>query len=339
MQNYQKTFLGIDVSKPFFDVGLMSVNGHLKSDIQSAQFLNTVEGLKMFSKWLKSEKVPFDSNTLLVVENTGIYHRLLQKFCNENGIPIHIGNAAHIKWSFGIARGKNDKIDSIRLCKYAQKHEDEIKQNPVLPSIITELNDLQTMRTKLIKQKNSISTHLKELKGTNTQKVQKYLEKECKSAIDGLAKSIKNIETKILEKIKSDEAINKNYKLLMTIPGIGQWTAIMLITSTGNFVGKPSGKQLASYAGVVPFEHTSGISIKGKMRVHKMANKDLKANLHMCVLSAVQHYDEFKNYYNRKLNEGKHVLNVINAIKNKLLLRVIAVVNKGEAYVDKTIPA
>ncbi len=73
--------------------------------------------MKAFAKWLKINKVPLDANTLLVIENTGIYHRLLWSFCSNKYLPVHIGNAAHIKWSFGIARGKNDTIDSIRLCQ------------------------------------------------------------------------------------------------------------------------------------------------------------------------------------------------------------------------------
>lgn len=336
MQKYQKNYMGIDVSKPYFDVGLMPVTDYIKGDLVQERFANSLDGLKLFSKWLKSHNVSFDSNTFLVIENTGVYHRLIQNFCNENKIPIHIGNATHIKWSFGIARGKNDKIDSIRLCKYAHKHEDEIKANPVLSSVINELKDLQTLRTKLIHQKNSLVTHLKELKLSNMMSVQKSIEKDCRNALDGMKKSIEKVESSIKNKIQSDEAIQKNYQLLLTIPGIGSCTALMLVVATGNFIGKPSGKQLASYAGVVPFEYSSGISVKGKMRVHKMANKELKCILHMCALSAIQHYSEFSDYYHRKTNEGKHALSIINAIKNKLLLRVVAVVNKGEPYVDNT---
>ena len=127
MQNNTKYFIGIDVSKPFFDAALMAVINYQKQAIESAHFENTEHGLKAFEKWLKSKKVFFDKNTVLVIENTGIYHRLLWAFCNKIGLQIHIGNAAHIKWSFGIARGKNDKIDAIRLCKYACKESDELK--------------------------------------------------------------------------------------------------------------------------------------------------------------------------------------------------------------------
>ena len=108
----KRFFIGIDVSKPFFDASILVVNDHVKQPIQSQRFDNTKEGLKDFERWVKSFEVTFDNNTLLVIENTGIYHRLLWQFSNKKNLPIHIGNAAHIKWSFGIARGKNDKTDS-----------------------------------------------------------------------------------------------------------------------------------------------------------------------------------------------------------------------------------
>ena len=95
-----------------------------------------------------------------------------------------------------------------------------------------------------------------------------------------------------------------------------------------------SGKQLACYAGVVPFDYQSGISIKGKQHVHKMANKELKRLLHMCALTSIQNYPEFKDYYEREKQEGKHAMSILNAIKNKLVLRAFAVVKSGKPYLD-----
>jgi transposase len=105
--------------------------------------------------------------------------------------------------------------------------------------------------------------------------------------------------------IKEDAAIYTNYELIKSVPGIGHLTAVYIICCTNNFASKISGKQLASYAGVVPFEHSSGISIKGKNRVHKMANKDLKKMLHLCALTAIKYYPEFSNYFNRKKQKVK----------------------------------
>lgn len=333
MQKYQKNFVGIDVSKPYFDASLMVVIDHQKREVKSERFLNTNEGLKSFLKWLVKAKVSLDSNTLIVIENTGVYHRLIWKFCNEHGLPLHIGNATHIKWSFGIARGKNDVIDSKRLCQYAYTHSEELKVTPVVNLVFLKLKDFMSSRTTLINQLNSTKKYLKELKLFNDKHTQRILEQGFKASLEGIKKSIIAIEKEI-ENILTDESIKKNYDLMITVPGIGRYTALYIICCTNNFATKITGKQLASYAGVVPFEHSSGISVKGKNHVHKMANKDLKKLLHLCALSTIRCYPEFQDYYNRKKTEGKNGMSILNAIRNKIVLRVVAVVNSQKPYVN-----
>jgi transposase len=142
------------------------------------------------------------------------------------------------------------------------------------------------------------------------------------------------IEQQIALVIKSDPSINTNYNLLLSVPGIGPVTATYILCCTNNFAKKASGKQLACYAGLASFSDTSGTSLKGRNKVHKMSNKELKALLHMGALSAIKNYQEFRNYYNRKVNEGKHHNSVLNAVCNKIVLRVAAVVNNQEKYVE-----
>lgn len=334
MQKYQKNYVGIDVSKPYFDASLLVVIDHQKQEVKSERFLNTSSGLKSFLKWLLKAGVSLDSNTLIVIENTGIYHRLIWKFCGQNNIPICIGNATHIKWSFGIARGKNDVIDSKRLCNYAYTHVDELRATAIMNPVFLKLRDFMASRTKLINQLNSTTTYLKELKLSNDKSTQKLLEQSFKASLNGIKKSLVAVEKEIDNTLQSDQNINRNYKLITSIPGIGKYTTLFIICCTNNFADKISGKQLASYAGVVPFEHSSGISIKGRNRVHKMANKDLKKLLHLCALTAIKYYPEFKDYYSRKKKEGKNGMSILNAIRNKLVLRVVAVIKSQKPYVS-----
>lgn len=134
--------------------------------------------------------------------------------------------------------------------------------------------------------------------------------------------------------VSQEQAIAKNFTLISSVPGIGYLTAIYILCCTNNFSGSVTGKQLASYAGVVPFEHSSGISVKGKPRVHRMANKELKTMLSMRAMAAVKHYPEFRDYFERKKKEGKNGMSIINAIKNKLVLRVASACSKQTPYVD-----
>jgi len=338
MKTMTKFFLGIDVSKSWFDVSVMQVTDHQKQPMETERFDNTPVGIKLWHQWLKKRKVKFN-NSLCVIENTGVYHRLIWSFCSKHHLPLHIGNAANIKWSMGITRSKNDVVDSQRLCTYAFKQHDEIQATPALDIVFMQLKDLMTARTKLLSQLRSTQVYLKELKLSNHDSVHKVLEKAHKDAIEGLKKSIKLLEAEMQSIIAANQAIKKNYELLLSVPGIGHFTAIYLICCTNNFAGKANGKQLASYAGVVPFEYSSGSSIKGKNKVHKMANKDLKKLLHLSALTTIRHYPEFKDYYERKKAAGKHPMSILNAIRNKVVLRVVAVVNNQQPYVNNYVKA
>ena len=65
-----------------------------------------------------------------------------------------------------------------------------------------------------------------------------------------------------------------------------------------------------------------------------MANKNLKALLHLCAMSSIKYVEELKNYFNRKVEEGKHKMSIINAIRNKLVLRVFAVIKNDKPFVE-----
>jgi transposase len=258
-------------------------------------FANTLLKKSRLNSLISSQNVSFDNNTLLVIENTGIYHRLIWKFCSTHQLPIHIGNAAHIKWSFGIARGKNDTIDSQRLCKYAYKHADELKASSPLNPVFIKLRDLMTSRSRLSAQVGTISSHLKELSLSNNTTTQKLIEQAHKPALNGLKKSVALIEKQILKIIDQDPTIKINYDLLITVPGIGHLTAVYILCCTNNFVDKITGKQLACYAGIVPFQDTSGSSIKGRNKVHTMANN-------YCLLFSSCHayesgFSNFRRYF------------------------------------------
>ena len=331
----QKNYLGIDVSKLSFDVSLIVVVNGRKQPLVISKFDNNTGGLKDFKNWLTEHQVSFNENSLLVIENTGIYHRPIWNFCTTHLLPVFIGNAADLKWSFGIARTKNDKVDSMRLCEYAYKNHEDIKPTTGLNKALITLKDLLSNRSKLLRQKNAIKQTLNELKVSNDKATQQLIEKLNKAALEGLKTSIKLIEAQMLLLVNQDDAVFANYKRMLSVPGIGKITAIFIICCTNNFAIKVTGKQLANYAGVVPHEHKSGTSVKGRNRVHFMANKELKAILTMGALSAINTYPEFRDYYDRKMSEGKKHLQALNAIKNKMLLRVAAVVNHQKLYENK----
>lgn len=336
---HNKTFVGIDVSKNTIDVAFITVVKDQKSNPQWKVFKNTDTGLHAMKTWLINEGVSLDANLMIVIENTGLYHRRLMAFCNKHQISLCIENGAQVKWSLGIARGKSDKVDSRRLATYAIRFADRLKPAAALHEGIQALKDLITLRNRHITQLTALRTNLKELKATTDVTAVKELEKIHKPLLTVTKNTILKIEAAIRQKITGNPLTAKQYELLLTIPCIGPITAAYLIACSNAFTLCSTGKQLACYCGVVPFEYQSGISIKGKHRVHKMANKNLKALLHLCAVSSLRYVKELRAYYDRKVAEGKHKMSVINAIRNKLVLRVFSVIKNGAPFVNNYVEA
>ena len=88
-------------------------------------------------------------------------------------------------------------------------------------------------------------------------------------------------------------------------------------------------KKFACYSGVVPFQYTSGTRVNSKSKVSKMANHQMKTLLHMAALSSLRIKGEIQDFYYRKIEEGKNKMYIINAIRNKIVLRVFAYVKNN----------
>jgi len=68
--------------------------------------------------------------------------------------------------------------------------------------------------------------------------------------------------------------------------------------------------------------------------VSPFANMKLKKLLHLCAMSAIQNDMEMKAYFEQKVTEGKYKMSVINAVRNKLIHRVFAVIRDKRNYED-----
>ena len=147
-----------------------------------------------------------------------------------------------------------------------------------------------------------------------------------------IEKDLENIDKELDDIIKNDPRLKEIYELSTSVPGIGKITALSLICYTNEFNSYHTGKQLACYCGVAPFEHSSGSSVRGKTRVSHMANKPLKRLLYLGAMAAIKSNGELKAYYVRKVSEGKNKMSVLNAIRNKMVLRLTAVIKRGTPY-------
>lgn len=323
-------FFGVDVSKKTVDITLAR-----NENFTHRQFTNDSDGMGKLMEWLK-ELNPVFENTLFCMEATGLYCFPLTRFLAANSIDIWIEHAAQIKKATAMARGKNDKVDSQRIAIYATKYLERLRLWRPMDATLEKIRHLASLRDRLIETKKRLETPINEFAEMGYASMAKLLTKSIKSSLGAIEKDLKNIESKIIEIVNEDDNLKLLYKLITSVVGIGFVTAINLLVHTNGFTMLKDTRKLACYCGVAPFEYSSGTSVKFNTKVHYMANKKLKCNLHMASLTAVKLDADLKTYYERKVAEGKNKMSVLNAVRNKLLARVVACVNKQQEYVKKS---
>jgi transposase len=322
-------FFGVDVSKKTVDITYVFSDQSIHR-----QFSNDPDRMEELMEWLKELNISF-IQALFCMEATGLYCFALTQFLAVNEIDTWIEHAAQIKRANSLDRGKNDKVDSKRIAVYATKNLDRLRLWKPMNATLEKIKHLASLRTRLVDTKKKLTTPIQEFESVGNVVMAKLLAKTIKSSLTAIDKDLKNLERKITEIVNEDENLRQLFKLVTSVVGIGFVTAINLLVYTNGFTVLKDARKLACYCGVAPFEYSSGSSVRGKTKVHFMANKKLKCNLHMASLSAVKLDADLKAYYERKVAEGKNKMSVLNAVKNKLLARVIAVVNKQEEYVKK----
>jgi len=331
-----KNFIGIDISKLTFDLTLiLDLN---KDKILYKVFSNSSQGIKEMKQWLKANMVNFEE-TVFCMEHTGIYCRLLVDFLNKHDCKTWLEMPVVIKRSMGLQRGKNDKIDSKNIALYAYKNREDINLWQAPRKEVLKLKELMTLRERLIRSKKSLTVPIDELRSIGDKETANMLMSRTKAAISGIEKSLKEVDKQLDEIIEGDVRLRELFKLIKSVPGVGKVTAINLLCFTNEFTLYKNAKQLACYCGVAPFDHTSGTSVKTKPRVSHMANKTLKTNLSLCACSVIKGKNELKDYYDRKVAEGKNKMSINNAIRNKIIHRVVAVIKRGTPYVGSDIIA
>lgn len=325
--NY-KHFIGIDVSKEWLDFAVVEQN----KIVFNLQTDNSLAGIQAFIKKVKKERDLEIEFSVFCMEHTGIYNNHSLEYLHKKKASIWLESGYQIKQSLGLQRGKNDKVDAQRIALYAYKNREDMKLWKPKREIVQQLKHLTTLRSRLINVSKQIKTPLKEIQGFMSKKIINQTERLSRSTLKSVVKDLKAIEKEIQLIVQSDPELNRVFKIITSVIGIGAITASEMIVTTNEFNDITCAKKFACYSGIAPFEHQSGTSIRGKTRVSKMGNKTMKTLLHLSALTAVSHNPELKAYYQRKVEEGKNKMSIINAVRNKLIHRIFACVRQNRVY-------
>jgi transposase len=321
-------FIGIDVSKNELDFSVQQG----RQLLFHREILNDPQYISGFLKELSRLPGFALGKAVFCMEHTGIYSNHLLACLYKKKALVCLEAASQIRNSLGNIRGKNDKIDSIRIAEYAYKNREELRLWKPKRDAVQQLSLLSATRSRLIKAKKMLKTPLKEHTAFIEKKIAKQDAVLCDKTLKGIEADLSKVEKAISEIIAADAELSRLFGLVTSVSGVGKVTAVQILISTNEFKDIHNPKQYACYAGVAPFTKESGI-FKGKGRVSHMANKKVKTLLHLAAIVAIQYNPDLRLFYERKVKvEKKNKMSVINAVRNKLILRIFACVNQNRPY-------
>ena len=321
-------FLAVDIGKSELFVLLRT----REKILWEGKVENHYSKLKTMFKTLIKEYGVDPKECLVSMEYTGMYNFHLLLFLNNHHIPAWVIGGQHIKLSLGMQRGKSDPIDASRIAEYTIRFLDRMELWIPPRIAITKLKVLLKTRDRLIQGKIRLEIPINEMKAFATASEYRAVKAICQKPIDEMQKAIIAIEKEIKALLQSDEKIKNMYNKLTSIQGVGFVTGATFIAETNEFKDFADGKKLACHSGVAPFSYSSGKRI-GKAHVSKKANLKLKTLLDLGARSAINcKAGEFKDYYFRKLAEGKPPMVIRNAIRNKIILRMVALIRNNTTY-------
>jgi transposase len=307
------TYTGIDISMDYFDadLGLQGVK----------RFKNTAIGHAQFIKKLAAD-------TQCIMESTGPYAWNLAEALHQAGIAFCMENAMRVKrFSQSMFyRAKTDKVDARMLTLYGEKFTPT--PMPMPESYILRLRQHYTAIQGYLAERTA---NMNRLAAFGHMPVQDPVVRKClKQSIAEATRQINTLQCAMRALVQ--EHCASIFALLISIKGIGEKTALTMITVTNAFRGFNNAKQILAFIGASPRIVQSGTSVHGRGAICKLGHGGARSIMYMCSMSAIQSNKACKALYERLRAKGKPKKVALIAVVNKLVRQMFAVVTSNTPY-------
>ncbi len=310
-------FVGVDVSKATLDIVVLidTKQTHQKISNNSKQIAELIN-------WLHT----FETIECVCLEATGRYGEALAEALYLADFCVSVENPLRIK-SFAqslLSRNKTDKYDAFVIALYAQR----MRPDPWKPpsSAIKQLKQRTRLLRSLEQTRQGYRNRLKSgLDDEFTLEFIQHFIEELDSRIETLSKGILNF-------IKQDAYLNQQRKLIISIPGLADKTASVLLAEIGDIDNFDSPRALASYVGITPQIRQSGSSVRGRAHISKQGNKRLRTALYFPAISA-KRWNPICNDFAHTLEQGGLAKKaIIIAVMRKLLHQVYGILKSQHPF-------
>jgi transposase len=328
--------IGIDIGKRKFQACIKEDDGAIVNELSLS---NDSAGADCLLSCVNS------ADARAVVEATGNHWIKLYDTLTKNGVKTILANPVKTRM-IAEARIKTDRLDSrvladlLRGCLVAESYV-PTKEERDWRSLVRHRAYLVRMNVDI---KNRIESLLDkyELKPEFTDLFGKggikWLESLKLESVDAailqsqisLLRSLKEQTDLITSEIASIAVESEEVKLLMTLPGIDFYSAMLIVAEIGDIDRFPNAKKLCSWAGLVPTIYQSGNTLH-MGRITKKGSRWLRWVLIQAAQSARQHDKRLGNFYDRvAIRRGPNKATV--AVAREMLAIIYHMLLKKEPY-------
>lgn len=301
--------VGVDVSAKTLDVEIDRGDGRL----QRETFENSWKGFRALWAFLSVKK----RQVRVVMEATGTYGHDLGLFLVKKGAEVMMANPRAMRnfASACLERSKTDKIDASVALEFGRR----MKFVPWVPPAESawQLRECSRRIAALVKMRTEEKNRLHA--ASRVRDNSSIVRAETIQHIAVLDKHIDKLRKDALSKIREDKELYRRYRLVRSIKGFGDATAITLIGELALLSADLDARQWVAYAGLDPRVYESGTSVQKRPRISRMGNAHLREALFMPSLSALRWIPEVRAFVDALQARGKATKQAIVAVMRKML--------------------
>ncbi len=276
-------YAGIDVSKSWCDVAL-------EAAATAARFDQTAEGRGELVSWLKAHGV-----THAVLEASGGYERPVLRAIDAAGLQACLVPPHRVR-ALARASGrsaKTDALDARVLAAFGR-----LLGPRVRPS---QGEDLQVLAA-LVRRRRQLVEMISAEDTRRQQEDDAAIVADIGALRALLVGQLETLDRRIANQIAASEALRDRHRVLLRFKGVGAVICAVLLAEMPE-LGSLDAKQVASLAGLAPFNNDSGTS-QGKRSIHG-GRIGVRCALYMAALSAIRCNPDIKAFYKRLRDQGK----------------------------------
>ncbi len=306
---------GIDVSAAQLVVALEGEDGR---SLQRC-FPNRARGHQALILWLQKTR----AQVRVCLEATGLYSL-------DVALALHAAAGIEVADRFAatLCRSKTDPADAQVLAEYARRMPFQSWHPPEAAAL--ELRTMTRHMAALTQQHTRESNRLHAASASSAGS--HCVRQDLKRSLRDLERRIEKMRRAALLLIRKDAELHPRCELLLSVPGIGEVSALHLLGELALLAPGLTVRQWVAHSGLDPAHRESGTSVHRRSRISRAGNRYLRHALFMPALVAARHDLHLRAFYQALLARHKAKMQALIAVARKMLHAIFGMFRGGTAY-------